>query len=142
MLNPFALPIHPIVNHVAVACLALTWVFLVLRYATGDHRWDQRVRILEVIGVIALPPTIIAAFIDTRGFDFVLHPRADAPLIWHMTAGWVTAIVFAIHFFWRRGRISDDLHGSTAIVDLSLATFGMLALVATGLLAGEMVYGT
>ena len=142
MLNPFALPIHPVVNHVAVACLALTWVFLVLRYATGDHRWDQRVRILEVIGVVALPPTIIAAFIDTRGFDFLIHPRADAPLIWHMTAGSVTAIVFTVHLLWRRAKLSDDLHGSVAVVDVSLATFGMIALVATGLLAGEMVYGT
>lgn len=142
MLNPFALPIHPIVNHVAVACLALTWIFLVLRYATGDHRWDQRVRILEVIGVLALPPTIVAAFIDTRGFDFVIHPRADAPLIWHMTAGFVTAFAFAIHLFWRRNRISDDLHGPVAVIDLSLATFGFIALVATGLLAGELVYNS
>ena len=70
-----------------------------------------RPQILEVIGVIALPPTIVAAFIDTRGFDFVLHPRADAPLIWHMTAGLVTAIAFAVHFLWRRRRVSDDLHG-------------------------------
>lgn len=142
MLNPFALPIHPAVNHVAVACLALTWAFLMLRYATGDHRWDQRVRILEVIGVVALPPTIVAAFIDTRGFNFVIHPRADAPLIWHMTAGLVTAIVFAVHFLWRRPKLSDDLHGRVALLDVALATFGMIALVATGLLAGEMVYGT
>lgn len=142
MLNPLALPIHPVVNHVAVACLALTWVFLLLRYATGDHRWDQRCRILEAIGVIALPPTIVAAFIDTRGFGFVVHPRADAPLIWHMTAGFVTAITFAIHYLWRRRRLSDDLFGGVAVLDVALATFGMLALVATGLLAGEMVYGT
>lgn len=141
MFNPLALPIHPAVNHVAVACLALTWAFLMLRYATGDHRWDQRVRILEGIGVLALPPTIIAAFIDTRGFGFVLHPRADAPLIWHMTAGFVTAIVFAVHWFWRRRLLSDDLRGGVAVIDVSLATFAMIALVATGLIAGEMVYG-
>jgi uncharacterized membrane protein len=141
MLNPLALPIHPVVNHIAIACLALTWAFLVLWYATGDDRWDQRSRILEGIGVIALPPTIVAAFVDTRGFGFVIHPRADAPLIWHMTAGLVTSIVFAAHYLWRRRRESDDLHGAAALTDVALATFGMLALVATGLLAGEMVYG-
>jgi uncharacterized membrane protein len=142
MLNPFALPIHPVVNHVAVACLALTWIFLVVRYATGNQLWETWLQIFEVVGVIALPPTIVAGFVDTRGFDFVLDPRADAPLIWHMTAGLVTSIAFGTHYFWRRRRGADDFHGATAILDLSLATFAMLALVATGLLAGELVYGT
>ena len=142
MLNPFALPIHPVVNHIAVACLALTWILLIVRYATGDDLWETWIQIFEVVGVLALPPTIVAAFIDTRGFDFVIHPRADAPLIWHMTAGLVTAIVFATHYLWRRRRGADDFHGATVVVDVGLATLGMIALVATGLLAGELVYNS
>jgi uncharacterized membrane protein len=137
MLNPFALPIHPAVNHFAIASLTLAWAFLIIRYATGDLRWDERSRLFELVGVLALPPTIVAAFIDTRGFDFVLNPRADAPLIWHMTAGFVTSIVFGAHYLWRRG-----VRERSAALDVVLTSFGMLGLVATGLLAGEVVYGT
>ena len=142
MLNPFALPVHPAINHFAIACLTLTWLFLIVRYATGNALWETWVQIFEIVGVLALPPTIVAGFIDTRGFDFVIDPRADAPLIWHMTAGLVTAVVFASHYLWRRRRGADDLHGRTAVVDVGLASLGMIALVATGLLAGELVYNS
>jgi uncharacterized membrane protein len=134
MLNPFALPVHPAIVHFPVAMLSAAWVCLLLRYATGDERWDGRSRIFEIVGVVALPLTIAAAFIDTRGIGFLLEPRTDAPLIWHMTAGLVTAGAFTAHYLWR--------HRLPVAADVALATLGMLALVAAGLLAGEMVYGT
>jgi uncharacterized membrane protein len=136
--NPFSLPVHPAINHFAVAMLSAAWVCLIVRYATGNVRWDDRSRLFEVVGVVALAPTIVAGFIDTRGFDFLIHPRADAPLIWHMTAGLVAAIAFTTHYLLRR-RSDAPLR---APIDVGLATLGMLALVGAGLLAGEMVYGT
>ena len=142
MLNPFALPVHPAVVHIPVAMLSAAWVCLLLRYATGDQRWDARSRLFEIVGVVALPLTIAAAFVDTRGIGFLLEPRTDAPLIWHMTAGLVTAGAFTTHYVWRRGRPAMEMHGRRAIVDVALATLGILGLVAAGLLAGEMVYGT
>lgn len=133
MLNPFALPVHPAVVHFPIAALSLAWAFLLVRYVTGDERWDGRARLFELVGVIALPFTIVAGFIDTRGIDFLLEPRADAPLIWHMTAGLVAAIAFAAHYLRRPKR---------PIADVALATFALIALVAAGLLSAEMVYGT
>ncbi len=142
MLNPFALPVHPAIVHFPVAMLSVAWACLLLRYATGDERWDGRSRIFEIVGVVALPLTIAAAFVDTRGIGFLLEPRTDAPLIWHMTAGLVTAAAFTAHYLWRRGRPASEIRGRRAVGDVALATFGMLALVAAGLLASEMVYGT
>ena len=142
MLNPFALPVHPAIVHFPIAMLSVAWACLLLRYATGDVRWDGRSRLFEVVGVVALPLTIVTAFIDTRGIDFLLEPRADAPLIWHMTAGLVAALTFAAHYLWRRRRPSEEMKGARVVGDVTLATFGMVALVAAGLLSAEMVYGT
>jgi uncharacterized membrane protein len=140
VLNPFALPVHPAIVHFPIAMLTLAWAFLLARYATGDLRWDERSRLFEVVGVIALPFTIVAAFIDTRGFDFLIHPRTDAPLIWHMTSGLVAAGAFSLHLWWRRRVDVATLSGAAAVRDVGLATFGMLALVAAGLLSAELVY--
>jgi hypothetical protein len=90
---------------------------------------------------LALPATIVTAFVDTRGFDFLTKPRFDAPLIWHMAAGLAATALFGWHFLWRRHRTSVDL-GRLATIDVGLATLGMLALTAAGLLAAEMVYAT
>jgi uncharacterized membrane protein len=142
LLNPFALPVHPAIVHFPVAMLSAAWVCLILRYATGDDRWDTRSRLFEIVGVVALPLTILTAFIDTRGIGFLLEPRTDAPLIWHMTAGLVTASAFTAHYLWRRKRSAAELSGHRAVGDVALATFGMVGLLAAGLLAGEMVFGT
>lgn len=142
MLNPFALPVHPAVVHFPIAMLSAAWVCILLRYGTGNLRWDERARLFEVIGVVALPVTIIAGFIDTRGIGFLLDPRVDAPLIWHMTAGLTAAAAFGVHYLWRR-RVGERAPSrGRALADVSLSTFGMIALLAAGLIAGEMVFGT
>ncbi len=141
MLNPLSLPLHPVFVHFPLAMLSVAWACVLIRYATGNVTWDGKVRLFEVVGVAALPFTIVAAFIDTRGFDFVFDPRADAPLIWHMTSGLVATIAFGVHYFWRRGKGSDELTGRTAVQDVALATFGMVALLSASFLAAEVVYG-
>lgn len=140
MLNPFALPVHPAVVHLPLAMLSAAWVCLLVRYITGDLRWDERSRLFEVVGVASLPFAIVTAIVDTRGIGFLLDPRLDAPLIWHMTAGLVATAAFTVHLLWRRRLVGADVGGSVAVRDVGLATFGMIALVAAGLLAAELVY--
>jgi len=141
VLNPLALPIHPILVHFSIAMLSAAWICLLVRYASGDQRWEDRWRTFELVGVFTLPATIVTAFVDTRGFSFLIHPRADAPLIWHMTSGLVTAAAFTGHYLWRRRALADGLTTTVIAWDLALATFAMIALVASGLIAAEMVYG-
>ena len=142
MLNPLALPIHPILVHFSIAMLTAAWICLLVRYASRDPRWEDRWRMFELVGVFTLLPTIATAFIDTRGIGFLIHPRADAPLIWHMTAGFVAAAAFSAHYLWRRRAFTNGSTSSLIALDLALVTFAMIALVASGLIAGEMVYGT
>jgi uncharacterized membrane protein len=142
MWNPLALPIHPILVHFSIALLSVAWICLLVRYASGSQRWEEWWRISEFAGVLTLPLTIATAFIDTRGFDFLVHPRVDAPLIWHMTAGLVASAAFAAHYLWRRRAVTTTTPTTSLIaLDIALVTFGMIALIASGLIAGELVYG-
>lgn len=142
MLNPFRLPVHPPIVHFPVALLSIVWAMLLLRYLTGNAKWDARARILHVIAVGSIPFVLVTALIDTRGLDFVLEPRWDAPLIWHALAGLAVVAVAATHFFWRRRFAAEQLVGRLAVVDLTLASLAFWGLLTATLLAGEMVYST
>ncbi|HVL32155.1 MAG TPA: DUF2231 domain-containing protein [Actinomycetota bacterium] len=141
-LNPFRLPVHPPLVHFPIALLVLAWIFLLIRYSTGDVRWDERSRLIERIGVATLPVVVIAAVIDTRGFSFLSPPRWDAPLVWHALGGICVSIVFAGHLLWRTRFPVGRLTGRLAALDLSVASFGVWLLLAVGLIAGEMVYAS
>ena len=143
MLNPLALPVHPILVHFSIAMLTAGWICLIVRYTSGDERWEDRWRTFELVGVCTLPVTIVTAFIDTRGFGFLIHPRTGAPLIWHMTSGLVASAAFGGHYVWRRRVTANGGFTPERIAwDLALVTFAMIALIASGLIAGEMVYGS
>lgn len=142
MLNPFRLPIHPPIVHFPVALLTLVWGMLVLRYVTGDVRWDSRARLLHLIGIASIPVVFVTALIDTRGFDFLLEPRWDAPLIWHALGGLSVAAVAVTHFFWRRRYAPEKIVGRLVVADLALASLSFWGVLLVGLLAGEMVYAT
>lgn len=137
-MNPLDLPVHPALVHFPIAMLIAAWVCVLLRHGLGARVWDDRVRLFEVIGLVTLPLVIVAGFVDLRGFDAVLDPRWDQPLVWHLLAGLATAALFTTHWVWRRGR--DVTAGSAAAVDVSLSTAAAWTLVLTGAIAGEMVY--
>lgn len=144
-MNPLDLPVHPVVVHFPIAMLVLAWGCTALRYLSSDVAWSARARSLEMVGVVFLPVTVVAGFIDTRGIDFLRDRRWDQPLIWHMITASVTTIVFLVHFFvvhlvWNR-RASADVTLRSAAVDLSLITAGVWGLVLSGAIAAEMVYG-
>ena len=142
MLNPFRLPIHPPIVHFPVALLTIVWAMLVLRYVTGDVRWDARARLIHAIGIASIPVVLVTALIDTRGLGFVTEPRWDAPLIWHALGGLTVAGLAAGHFFWRRRYAPEKLVGRLAVADIALASVAFWGVVFVGLLAGEMVYAT
>jgi uncharacterized membrane protein len=136
--NPFSLPVHPIVVHFPMAMLSAAWVSLVIRYLTGRIRFGEWSRIFEAIGVATLPVAVATALIDTRGLSFAINPRWDAPLIWHAIGGLVAGGVFTVHYVWRRRAAAGE--GGSAVLDVGLPTIGLWLLVLTGLIAGEMIY--
>lgn len=138
-MNPFDLPVHPILVHFPLAMLTTAWVCLLCRYGLRDQRWGDRAKTFETIGVATLPITIIAGFVDTRGFGFATdRVRWDQPLVWHAIVSLVAAVVFAGHWWWQRTTRTPSIR--TAVADLGWATLGLWALVLAGAIAGEMVY--
>lgn len=142
MFDLLRLPVHPPFVHFPVALLSIVWAMLVVRYVTGQTKWDHRARLMHAIAVGSIPFVLGAALIDTRGFDFVTSPRWDAPLIWHALGGLVVAGATIGHFVWRRRYEPERLVGRLAVADLALASVVMWSLLLVSLLAGEMVYAT
>lgn len=137
-MNPFDLPVHPVVVHFPIAALTAAWVCLLGGYVRPHGRWGDRAMLFEGIGVATLPITVLAGLVDTRGFTFVRDTRWDQPLVWHVIVSLSASAAFLGHFFWRRGAPRSTRGG--AVVDLVWATAAMWLLVLTGSIAGEMVY--
>lgn len=137
-MNPFDLPVHPLVVHFPLAMLTAAWVCLLCRYGLRDERWAPRARTFETIGVATLPVTILAGVVDTRGFEFARNVRWDQPLIWHAIVSLVAAAIFAAHWWWQRTARPPSIR--VVATDLGWATLGLWGLVLTGAIAGEMVY--
>ena len=138
-MNPFDLPVHPAVVHFPIAMLTAAWVCVLLRHSTGSAAWRERARLFETIGVLTLPITIAAGFVDLRGLGTLAETRWDQPLIWHVITAFAGSALFAVHAFTsRRVNITDR---ATAAVDVGLSTVALWLIVLAGLLAGEMVYG-
>ncbi|HET9444086.1 MAG TPA: DUF2231 domain-containing protein [Acidimicrobiales bacterium] len=138
-MNPLALPVHPIVVHFPIALLTVAWVSLLVGHLRPAGPWTARARVFETIGVAALPLTILAGFVDTRGVEFVLRRRWDLPLLWHTLVALAASATFAAHWAW--GRRAARRGGDTSPwADVGLATAGLWLVLMAGLIAGEMVY--
>lgn len=141
-MNPFALPVHPILVHFPLAMLAAGWVCLLLRHGTGRDVWAQRTRMFEAVGVATLPLALVAGFIDTRGFSPLTSPRFDQPLVWHIFAATAGTAAYVVHVLWSRRPVPAGIAARRWVTtDLVLATAGLWLLVLAGAIAGEMVYG-
>ena len=140
-MNPFALPIHPVVVHFPLAMLAAAWVCLLAGHLTGKAEWRDRERLFEAIGVWTLPLALAGGFIDTRGFEPLTSPRFDQPLIWHIVAATAGCAAYAVRFAWSRRPALVRRTPRWVTTDVVLATTGLWLLVLAGAIAAEMVYG-
>jgi uncharacterized membrane protein len=138
-MNPFDLPVHPAVVHFPFAMLSAAWVCLLIRHGTGVLGWAEHARRFETIGVLALPVTIVAGFVDLRGLGPLTETRWDQPLIWHVLAASAGSALFAAHALATR-RAPEA--GPLIAVDLGLSTAALWLLVLAGMLASEMIYAT
>jgi len=138
-MNPLDLPVHPAFVHIPLAMLGAAWVCVLGQHLAPERQWGGRVRLFETIGVAFLVPSIVAGFVDTRGWEFLAERRWDMPLIWHFLVALAASAVFAGHWAWRREPLRAA-GGTGAAVDVGLSTLGMWLLVLAGLIAAEMVY--
>lgn len=138
-MNPFSLPVHPIVVHAPLAMLAAAWVCTLGHYLFAGGAWAERGGLFETIAVAALPVTIAAGFIDTRGWGPIAELKWDQPLIWHVLASLTGSAVVTGHLLWRRGHAVIESRRAAAL-DLGWITAGLWIFVLAGGIAGEMVY--
>ena len=138
-MNPLVLPVHPIVVHFPLAMLTAAWFCALVWPVTGRAVWSQRATLFEAVGVLGLPLTIAAGFVDTRGFGPLTERNWDQPLIWHAIVSLVAAALFFGHALWRRRQVTP-LGFPTVAVDIAWLTAGLWLLVLSGAIAGEMVY--
>lgn len=137
-MNPLDLPVHPALVHFPIAMLVAAWVCVLARHGLRSAVWDDRARLFEVVGVVTLPPVILAGVVDLRGLTPLLDARWSQPLIWHVLAALASSVLFAGHWYWRRNR--DVTVGGAAVVDVVVSTAALWLLVLAGAIAGEMVY--
>jgi uncharacterized membrane protein len=130
------MPIHPALVHFPIAFLFTASVLIVVRHATDRVVLERHIAPLLVTGVITLPVVMVAGLRDAGWLDLFRNADAGQPLIWHALVSICTAASAASHL---AVRVRSE--GNPArILDLSLAATTAWLLMATGLLAGEMVY--
>jgi len=134
-----ALPWHPIFVHFPVALLSLVWLLTVWVHLTGRDHWRGTIATFEAFGVAFLPLVVLTGLRDAHGIDNILALGFDQPLLWHAVLSLAAALLFTAHWLWRRQAARRG--AIRPRTDLVLTTAGFWALLATGLLAGEMIFG-
>lgn len=134
-----ALPIHPAFVHFPVAMLTTAWAITLTEHLTGSSRGARFAGTAEMVGVAFLPIVLVTGFRDADGLSLLADPQWDRPLVWHGLIAFVAAILFAAHAAWRQR--AGERRTTRPGLDVGLSTAGFGALLFSGLIAGEMVYG-
>lgn len=134
-----ALPIHPAFVHFPVAMLTTAWVITLVEHLTGSSRGARFSGGAEALGVAFLPIVLLTGLRDAEGLTLLADIRWDRPLIWHSIIAVIAATFFVAHAAWRYR--TGERRTARPGVDVGLSTAGFGALLLTGLIAGEMVYG-
>ena len=134
-----ALPIHPAFVHFPVAMLTTAWAITLIGHLTGSTRGAQFAVGAEALGVAFLPIVLVTGFRDANGLSLLADIQWDRPLIWHAIIALVAAVLFTAHAAWRYR--TGERRTARPGLDVGLSTAGFGALLLTGLIAGEMVYG-
>lgn len=136
-----SLVVHPAFVHFPLAMFTSAWVCYLLAHGWDRDDWSDRGWLFERVGVWSLPVTVVAGFVDANGLKVFTDARFDLPLIWHALLSLAATAVYAVHWGWRRGRSFEEVRAAAA-TDIWLSTAGTWLLFASGLVAGEMVFGT
>ena len=125
-------PIHPMLVPLPIGLFVFSFVCdLIATWGSGDATWRTVALYTMAGGIIGALLAAIFGLIDLLGLS---PSKAKQLAIWHMGINLAVVVLYAINLWLRIG--SDP----TARLPLVLSFIGILLLVVSGWLGGEMVY--
>jgi len=123
-------PIHPMLVVIPLGLWIVALVFDIVHMATGNATW-RTVAFWNIgAGVIGALIAAVPGFVDYLD----LEGRARRIATYHMVLNLAAVAIFAVNF-WLRMRVGPD-----SVWPLVLSVVGVVGVLVSGWLGGEMVY--
>ena len=125
-------PLHPILVPLPIGL----WIFslvsdLIYKFGFGGSAWNDVAFYTLAGGIVGALIAALPGFVDIIG---VTNPKTKSIAIWHMLLNLLAVAIFAVGFWMRTSRPAGDN------VPIGLSAVGVILIMITGYLGGEMVY--
>jgi uncharacterized membrane protein len=125
-------PSHPILVPLPIGL----WIFslvsdLIYKFGFGGAVWNDVAFYTLAGGIVGALIAALPGFIDLLG---ITNPKTKSIAIWHMLLNLLAVVVFAVDFWLRMSRPAGDN------LPIILSVVGVVLIMITGYLGGEMVY--
>jgi uncharacterized membrane protein len=124
-------PIHPMLVPVPIGLWIFSFIGDVVFQATGNLTWGTIARYSMGVGVIGALLAALPGFVDLYKLP---ASRAKRMGILHMSVNLGIVVLFAADYVWRVNQVPG------ALGPFVLSIIGILSLMVSGWLGGEMVY--
>jgi len=125
-------PLHPILIPLPIGL----WIFslvsdLIFKFGFGSSVWNEVAFYTLAGGIVGALIAALPGFVDLVG---ITNPKTKSIAIWHMLLNLLAVAVFAADFWLRMSRPAGDN------IPIVLSVVGVILIMITGYLGGEMVY--
>ena len=125
-------PLHPILIPLPIGL----WIFslvsdLIFKFGFGSSVWNEVAFYTLAGGIVGALIAALPGFVDLIG---ITNPKTKSIAIWHMLLNLLAVAVFAADFWLRMSRPAGDN------IPIVLSVVGVILIMITGYLGGEMVY--
>ena len=125
-------PLHPILIPLPIGL----WVFslvsdLIFKFGFGSSVWNEVAFYTLAGGIVGALIAALPGFVDLIG---ITNPKTKSIAIWHMLLNLLAVAVFAVDFWLRMSRPAGEN------IPIVLSVVGVILIMITGYLGGEMVY--
>jgi uncharacterized membrane protein len=125
-------PFHPIIIPLPIGL----WIFsivsdLIFKFGLGGAVWNDVALYTLAGGIIGALIAALPGFIDLVGLT---NPKTKSIAIWHMLINLLAVVLYCVNFWLRMHRAPGDN------VPILLSIIGVVLIIISGWLGGEMVY--
>jgi uncharacterized membrane protein len=125
-------PFHPILVPLPIGL----WIFslisdLIYKFGFGGAVWNDVAFYTIAGGIVGALVAALPGFVDLLGLT---NPKTKSIAIWHMFINLLAVAVYCVNFWLRMHRTPGDT------LPIALSVGGIVLIVISGWLGGEMVY--